>query len=112
MPTSKHGSCSKSKVQEKEKVSENVVKEKKGIATSVPPISLILMKKVVEEEKVKEEEVIATRPPISKRVIVDGSSFSFQLPLELFGIPRKSYILREDVITLLPQILLPSGSIT
>ncbi|KAA0053442.1 uncharacterized protein E6C27_scaffold428G001140 [Cucumis melo var. makuwa] len=105
MPTSKHGSCSKSKVQEKEKVSENVVKEKKGIATSVPPISLILMKKVVEEEKVKEEEVIATRPPISK-------SFSFQLPLELFGIPRKSYILREDVITLLPQILLPSGSIT
>ncbi|KAL4011219.1 hypothetical protein IC575_028271 [Cucumis melo] len=30
--------------------------------------------------------------------MVDGSSFSFQLPLELFGIPRKSYVLREDVI--------------
>ena len=34
----------------------------------------------------------------AERVNVDGSSFSFQLPLELFGIPRKSYILREDVI--------------
>uniref|UniRef100_A0A9I9E6U5 Ubiquitin-like protease family profile domain-containing protein n=1 Tax=Cucumis melo TaxID=3656 RepID=A0A9I9E6U5_CUCME len=30
--------------------------------------------------------------------MVDGSSFSFQLPLELFGISRKSYVLREDVI--------------
>ncbi|KAL0551968.1 hypothetical protein IC582_011061 [Cucumis melo] len=135
IPTSKHGSCSKSKVQKKEKVLENVVKEKKGIATSVPPVSLTSKKKVVEEEKVKEEEVIATTPmtknevnvkvksskPMKKevevtsepsnlpiqlkyilryaeRVMVDGSSFSFQLPLELFGISRKSYVLREDVI--------------
>ncbi|KAL0541088.1 hypothetical protein IC582_021119 [Cucumis melo] len=30
--------------------------------------------------------------------MVDGSSFSFQLPLELFGISRKSYVLQEDVI--------------
>ncbi|KAL0534180.1 hypothetical protein IC582_028464 [Cucumis melo] len=30
--------------------------------------------------------------------MVDGSSFSFQVPLELFGIPRKSYVLLEDVI--------------
>ncbi|TYK30539.1 hypothetical protein E5676_scaffold71G00030 [Cucumis melo var. makuwa] len=129
--TSEHGSCSKSKVQEKEKVLENVVKEKKGIATSVPPVSLTSKKKVVEEEEVKEEEVIATTPmtknevkssrPMTKevevtsepsnlpiqlkyilryaeRVMVDGSSFSFQLPLELFGISRKSYVLREDVI--------------
>ncbi|KAL4016612.1 hypothetical protein IC575_024264 [Cucumis melo] len=110
-------------------------KREKGIATSVPPVSLTLMKKVVEEEEVKEEEVIATTPmtknevnvkvkssrPITKevevtsepsnlpiqlkyilryaeRVTVDGSSFSFQLPLELFGISRKSYVLREDVI--------------
>ncbi|KAL0561249.1 hypothetical protein IC582_001671 [Cucumis melo] len=34
----------------------------------------------------------------AERVMVDGSSFSFQLPLELFGISRKSYVLREDVI--------------
>ncbi|KAL4032724.1 hypothetical protein IC575_005805 [Cucumis melo] len=130
IPTSKHGSCSKSKVQEKEKFLENVVKEKKGIATSVPPVSLTSKKKVVEEEEVKEEEVIATTPmtknevnvkvkssrPMTKevevtsepsnlpiqlkyilryveRVMVDGSSFSFQLPLELFGISRKSYVL-------------------
>ncbi|KAL0554447.1 hypothetical protein IC582_008368 [Cucumis melo] len=33
-----------------------------------------------------------------EKVMVDGSSFSFQLPLELFGISRKSYVLREDVI--------------
>ncbi|KAA0066224.1 uncharacterized protein E6C27_scaffold21G002460 [Cucumis melo var. makuwa] len=131
IPTSKHGSCSKSKVQKKEKGLENVVKEKKGIATSVPLASLTSKKKVVEEEEVKEEEVIATtlmtknevkssRPikkevevtsepsnlPIqlkyilryAERVMVDGSSFSFQLPLELFGISRKSYVLREDVI--------------
>ncbi|KAA0059909.1 uncharacterized protein E6C27_scaffold108G002120 [Cucumis melo var. makuwa] len=131
IPTSEHGSCSKSKVQEKEKFLENVVKEKKGIATSVPPVSLTSKKKVVEEEEVKEEEVIATTPmtknevkssrPMTKevevtsepsnlpiqlkyilryaeRVMVDGSSFSFQLPLELFGISRKSYVLREDVI--------------
>ncbi|KAL4021604.1 hypothetical protein IC575_020410 [Cucumis melo] len=136
IPTSEHGSCSKSKVQEKEKGLENVVKEKKGIATSVPPVSLTSKKKVVEEEEVKEEEVIATTPmtknevnvkvkssrPMTKevevtsepsnlpiqlkyilryaeRVMVDGSSFSFQLPLELFGISRKSYVLREDVGT-------------
>ncbi|KAL0539743.1 hypothetical protein IC582_023959 [Cucumis melo] len=135
IPTSEHGSCSKSKVQEKEKVLENVVKEKKEIATSVPPVSLTSKKKVVEEEEVKEEEVIATTPmtknevnvkvkssrsmtkevevtsessnlPIQlkyilryvERVMVDGSSFSFQLPLELFGISRESYVLREDVI--------------
>ncbi|TYK08650.1 transposase [Cucumis melo var. makuwa] len=131
IPTSEHGSCSKSKVQKKEKVLENVVKEKKGIATSVPLVSLTSKKKVVEEEEVKEEEVIATTPmtknevkssrPMTKevevtsepsnlpiqlkyilryaeRVMVDGSSFSFQLPLELFGISRKSYVLREDVI--------------
>uniref|UniRef100_A0A9I9E6I9 Ubiquitin-like protease family profile domain-containing protein n=1 Tax=Cucumis melo TaxID=3656 RepID=A0A9I9E6I9_CUCME len=131
IPTSEHGSCSKSKVQEKEKVLENVVKEKKGIAASVPPVSLTSKKKVVEEEEMKEEEVIATRSmtknkvkasrPMTKevevtsepsnlpiqlkyilryaeRVMVDGSSFSFQLPLELFGIPRNSYILQEDVI--------------
>ncbi|KAA0034884.1 glycine-rich domain-containing protein 1-like [Cucumis melo var. makuwa] len=36
----------------------------------------------------------------AERIMVDGSSFSFQLPLELFGIPRKSYVLREDVIDL------------
>ncbi|KAL0536825.1 hypothetical protein IC582_025787 [Cucumis melo] len=118
-----------------EKVLENVVKEKKGIATSVPPVSLTSKKKVVEEDEVKEEEVIATTSmtknevnvkvkssrlmtkevevtsepsnlPIqlkyilryAERVMVDGSSFSFQLPLELFGISRKSYVLREDVI--------------
>ncbi|KAL4022843.1 hypothetical protein IC575_016589 [Cucumis melo] len=135
IPTSEHGSCSKSKIQEKEKVLENVVKEKKGIATSVPLVSLTSKKKVVEKEEVKEEEVIATTPmtknevnvkvkssrPMTKevevtsepsnlpiqlkyilryaeRVMVDGSSFSFQLPLELFGISRKSYVLREDVI--------------
>ena len=34
----------------------------------------------------------------AKRVMVDGSSFSFQLSPELFGIPRKSYVLQEDVI--------------
>ncbi|KAA0062714.1 transposase [Cucumis melo var. makuwa] len=115
--TSEHGSCSKSKVQEKEKGLENVVKEKKGIATSLPLVSLTSKKKIVEEEEVKEEEVIATTPmtknevkssrPMTKevevtsepsnlpiqlkyilryaeRVMVDGFSFSFQLPLELF----------------------------
>ena len=33
-----------------------------------------------------------------ERVMVDGSSFFFQLPFELFGIYQKSYVLREDVI--------------
>ncbi|KAL4016621.1 hypothetical protein IC575_024273 [Cucumis melo] len=33
-----------------------------------------------------------------ERVMVDGSSFLFQLPLELFGISREIYVLREDVI--------------
>ncbi|KAA0063114.1 uncharacterized protein E6C27_scaffold1337G00230 [Cucumis melo var. makuwa] len=50
----------------REKVLENMVKEKKGIATSVPLISLTSKKKVVEEEEVKKEEVISTRPSISK----------------------------------------------
>ncbi|KAA0068061.1 uncharacterized protein E6C27_scaffold238G00090 [Cucumis melo var. makuwa] len=96
IPTSEHGSCSKSKVQEKEKVLENVVKEKKGIATSVPPVSLTSKKKVVEEEKVKEEEVIATTPmtknevkssrPMTKEVEV--TSEPSNLPIQL------KYILR------------------
>ncbi|KAL0558796.1 hypothetical protein IC582_003378 [Cucumis melo] len=34
----------------------------------------------------------------AERVMVDGSSFLFQLPLELFGIPQKSCVLREDVV--------------
>ncbi|KAA0051591.1 hypothetical protein E6C27_scaffold174G001350 [Cucumis melo var. makuwa] len=94
--TSEHGSCSKSKVQEKEKVLENVVKEKKGIATSVPPVSLTSKKKVVEEEEVKEEEMIATTPmtrnevkssrPMTKEVEV--TSEPSNLPIQL------KYILR------------------
>ena len=47
-----------------------MVKEKKEIATSVPPISLTSKKKVVEEEKVKEEEVIATTPMTKNEVNV------------------------------------------
>uniref|UniRef100_A0A9I9E738 Ubiquitin-like protease family profile domain-containing protein n=1 Tax=Cucumis melo TaxID=3656 RepID=A0A9I9E738_CUCME len=70
IPTSKHGSCSKSKVQENmERVLENVVKEKKEIATSVRPTSLTSKKKVVKEDEVKEEEVIVTRPSISKNKV-------------------------------------------
>ncbi|KAL4035702.1 hypothetical protein IC575_004407 [Cucumis melo] len=93
IPTSKHGSCSKSKVQENmvvvsKRVLENVVKEKKEIATSVRPTSLTSKKKVVKEDEVKEEEVIVTRPSISKN----------KVNVKLFGIPRKSYVLREDVI--------------
>ncbi|KAA0059875.1 uncharacterized protein E6C27_scaffold108G001630 [Cucumis melo var. makuwa] len=91
IPTSEHGSCSKSKVQKKEKVLENVVKEKKGIATSVPPVSLTSKKKVVEEE-----ELIATTPmtknevkssrPMTKEVEV--TSEPSNLPIQL------KYILR------------------
>uniref|UniRef100_A0A9I9EIU5 Uncharacterized protein n=1 Tax=Cucumis melo TaxID=3656 RepID=A0A9I9EIU5_CUCME len=92
IPTSEHGSCSKSKVHKKEKVLENVVKEKKGIATSVPSISLTSKKKVVEEEK-----VIATRPSISKNELkasrpmkkeVKVTSEPSNLPIQL------KYILR------------------
>ncbi|TYJ96837.1 uncharacterized protein E5676_scaffold2750G00350 [Cucumis melo var. makuwa] len=96
IPTSEHGSCSKRKVQKKEKVLENVVKEKKGIATSVPLVSLTSKKKVVEEEEVKEEEVIATTPmtknevksstPMTKEVEV--TSEPSNLPIQL------KYILR------------------
>ncbi|KAL0543802.1 hypothetical protein IC582_018907 [Cucumis melo] len=72
--TSEHGSCSKSKVQEKEKGLENVVKEKKGIATSLPPVSLTSKKKIVEEEEVKEEEVIATTSMTKNEVNVKVKS--------------------------------------
>ncbi|KAA0046583.1 transposase [Cucumis melo var. makuwa] len=98
IPTSKHGSCSKSKVQEnmvvvsKERVLENVVKEKKEIATSVRPTSLTSKKKVVKEDEVKEEEVIVTRPSISKNKVkalrpmtkeVEVTSEPFNLPIQL-----------------------------
>ncbi|KAA0051213.1 uncharacterized protein E6C27_scaffold1250G00120 [Cucumis melo var. makuwa] len=79
-----------------EKVLENVVKEKKGIAASVPPVSLTSKKKVVEEEEMKEEEVIATRSmtknkvkasrPMTKEVEV--TSEPSNLPIQL------KYILR------------------
>ncbi|KAA0049783.1 hypothetical protein E5676_scaffold142G00580 [Cucumis melo var. makuwa] len=89
----------------REKVSENVVKEEKGIA-SVPPIS----KNEIKASRPMTKEVEVTNEPsklpiqlkyiliYAKRVMVDGSSFSFQLPSKLFGIPRKSYVLQEDVI--------------
>ncbi|KAL0546245.1 hypothetical protein IC582_016151 [Cucumis melo] len=75
-----------------EKVLENVVKEKKEIATSVPPISLTSKKKVVEEE-----EVIVTRPSISKNEVkasrpmtkeVEVTNEPSNLPIQL------KYILR------------------
>ncbi|TYK01407.1 hypothetical protein E5676_scaffold29G001050 [Cucumis melo var. makuwa] len=85
--TSEHGSCSKSKLQKKEKVLENVVKKNKEIATSIPPISLTSKKKVVEEE-----EVITTRPSISKNEVkalrpmtkeVEVTSEPSNLPIQL-----------------------------
>ncbi|KAA0064042.1 uncharacterized protein E5676_scaffold111G001210 [Cucumis melo var. makuwa] len=91
-PTSEHGSCSKSKVQEKEKVLENMVKEKKEIATSVPLISLTSKKKVIEKE-----EVIATRSSISKNEVkasrpmtkeVEVTSDPSDLPIQLKCILR------------------------
>ncbi|KAL0549283.1 hypothetical protein IC582_013764 [Cucumis melo] len=103
IPTSKHGSCSKSKVQEKEEV-----KEEEVIATRPMTKNEVNVKVKASRPMTKEVEI--TSEPLNlpiqlkyilryaKRVMVDGSSFQFQLPLELFGIPRKSYVLREDVI--------------
>ncbi|TYK13590.1 uncharacterized protein E5676_scaffold299G00770 [Cucumis melo var. makuwa] len=76
----------------REKVLENVVKEKKEITTSVPSISPTSKKKVVEEEEVKEEEVIVTRPSISKNEVkalrpmtkeVEVTSEPSNLPIQL-----------------------------
>ncbi|KAL0556296.1 hypothetical protein IC582_004808 [Cucumis melo] len=102
IPTSKHGSCSKSKVQEKE------VKEEEVIATTSMTKNEVNVKVKSSRPMTKEVEVTSepSNLPIQlkyilrydERVMVDGSSFSFQLPLELFGISRKSYVLREDVI--------------
>ncbi|KAA0053313.1 uncharacterized protein E6C27_scaffold102G001310 [Cucumis melo var. makuwa] len=80
----------------REKVLENVVKEKKGIATSVPPVSLTSKKKVVEEDEVKEEEVIATTSMTKNEVKssrlmtkeVEVTSEPSNLPIQL------KYILR------------------
>ncbi|TYK18866.1 uncharacterized protein E5676_scaffold204G00680 [Cucumis melo var. makuwa] len=79
-----------------EKVLENVVKEKKGIAASVPPVSLTSKKKVVEEEEMKEEEVIVTRSMTKNKVKasrpmtneVEVTSEPSNLPIQL------KYILR------------------
>ncbi|KAL0560430.1 hypothetical protein IC582_000835 [Cucumis melo] len=102
IPTSEHGSCSKSKVQEKE------VKEEEVIATMSMTKNEVNVKVKSSRPMTKEVEVTSepSNLPIqlkyilryAERVMVDGSSFSFQLPLELFGISRKSYVLREDVI--------------
>ncbi|TYK09350.1 transposase [Cucumis melo var. makuwa] len=77
---------------------ENVVKEKKEIATSVPLISFTSKNKVVEEDEVKEEEVkedrevIVTRPSISKNEVkalrpmtkeVEVTSEPSNLPIQL-----------------------------
>ncbi|KAL4011351.1 hypothetical protein IC575_028408 [Cucumis melo] len=47
------------------------MKEKKGIAINIPPISLTSKKKIVEEE-----EVIATRPSISKNEVKASKSMT------------------------------------
>ncbi|KAL0554411.1 hypothetical protein IC582_008332 [Cucumis melo] len=109
IPTSEYGSCSKSKVQEKE------VKEEEVLATTPMTKNEVNVKIVtylcwVKSSRPMTKEVEVTSEPsklpiqlkyilrYTERVMVDGSSFSFQLPLELFGIPRKSYVLRENVI--------------
>ncbi|KAL0546157.1 hypothetical protein IC582_016063 [Cucumis melo] len=102
IPTSEHGSCSKSKIQEKE------VKEEEVIATTPMTKNEVNVKVKSSRPMTKEVEVTSepSNLPIqlkyilryAERVMVDGSSFSFQLPLELFGISRKSYVLQEDVI--------------
>ncbi|KAA0039472.1 uncharacterized protein E5676_scaffold169G002870 [Cucumis melo var. makuwa] len=86
-------------------VEEEEVKEEEVIVTR-PSIS----KNEVKALRPMTKEVEVTSEPsnlpiqlkyiliYAERVMVDGSSFSFQLPLELFGIPRKSYVLQEDVI--------------
>ncbi|KAA0036550.1 uncharacterized protein E6C27_scaffold191G00530 [Cucumis melo var. makuwa] len=73
IPTSEHGSCSKSKVQEKEKVLENEVKEKKGIATSVPSVSLTSKKKVKSSRPMTKEVEVTSGPsnlPIQLKYIL------------------------------------------
>ncbi|KAL4035687.1 hypothetical protein IC575_004392 [Cucumis melo] len=102
IPTSEYGSCSKSKVQEKE------MKEEEVIATT--PMTKNEVNVKVKSSRPMTKKVKVTSEPsnlpiqlkyilrYAERVMVDGSSFSFQLPLELFGIYRKSYVLREDVI--------------
>ncbi|KAA0053287.1 hypothetical protein E6C27_scaffold102G00930 [Cucumis melo var. makuwa] len=62
----------------REKVLENVVKEKKGIATSIPPISLTSKKKVV-----KEKEVIDTRSSITNNECLLEKQQTFTFPDEL-----------------------------
>ncbi|KAL0560503.1 hypothetical protein IC582_000908 [Cucumis melo] len=107
IPTSEHGSCSKSKVQEKIKCLFEV-KEEEVIATT--PMTKNEVNVKVKSSRPMTKEVELTSEPsnlpiqlkyilrYAERGMVDGSSFSFQLPLELFGISQKSYVLREDVI--------------
>ncbi|KAL0536443.1 hypothetical protein IC582_025392 [Cucumis melo] len=92
IPASEHGSCSKSKVQEKE------VKEEEVIATTPMTKNEVNVKVEVTSEPSNLPIQLKYILRYAERVMVDGSSFSFQLPLELFGISRKSYVLREDVI--------------
>uniref|UniRef100_A0A9I9EM52 Uncharacterized protein n=1 Tax=Cucumis melo TaxID=3656 RepID=A0A9I9EM52_CUCME len=79
-------------------------------ATHSPCDSQIFTFAVVKALRSMKKEVEVTSEPsnlpiqlkyilrYAERVMVEGSCFSFQLSPELFGIPRKSDVLQEDVI--------------
>ncbi|KAL0539933.1 hypothetical protein IC582_024154 [Cucumis melo] len=121
-PLSTHGSCSRPimlegieekgkriEVESLDKPKENEKKGKEVMKVNKPELDVLKERDLIKMPTKKEVvcESTSTLPlalksilRYAKKVIEKDSSITFSLPADLFGISRKSFVLREDIIDL------------
>ncbi|KAA0041019.1 uncharacterized protein E6C27_scaffold125G002470 [Cucumis melo var. makuwa] len=107
-PTSAHGSCSRPRleydIQCKKNVENEVVKEEVNVDVIIlndlqeDAIEVRNEKEVVCESNIKMSLPLKTILIFGEKVMDKDSGICYQLPFSLFGIGRKTCVLREDII--------------
>ncbi|TYK30775.1 transposase [Cucumis melo var. makuwa] len=94
-------------VESLDKPKENEKKGKEGLKMNEPELDVLkerdLIKMPTEKEVVSESTstlplAMKSIPRYAEKVMEKDSSITFSLPVDLFGISRKSSVLREDII--------------
>ncbi|KAL0541332.1 hypothetical protein IC582_021374 [Cucumis melo] len=106
-PTSAHGSCSRPRleydIQCKKNVEKEVVKEEVNVDVIIlndlqEDIIEVRNKKEVVTSNMKMSLPLKTILRFAEKVMDKDSEIRYQLPFSLFGIGRKTCVLREDII--------------
>ncbi|KAA0047527.1 transposase [Cucumis melo var. makuwa] len=106
-PTSAHGSCSRPRLEYDIQCKKNVVKEVVKEEVNVDVIILNDLQEDIIEVRNKKEVVtsnmkmslpLKTILRFAEKVMDKDSEIRYQLPFSLFGIGRKTCVLREDII--------------